>query len=136
MPLSNASKFKALLSSLKFSPNFFHVIENWDEVDLPESITASWQKILNTTPMTNQTVSQKKINQKVLTDNNYLILFLKTNLSMRGGAYFNVDTQRWGAYYWAGLIWGPTLITENMVLISNSVLSLKGKFIRISKINT
>ena len=36
---------------------------------------------------------------------------------IKGGAYFNVDTQRCGTYWRAVLIWGPALITGNTVII-------------------
>ena len=36
-----------------------------------------------------------------------------------GGTYFNVGTQKAGAYQRVVLIWGPTLIWGNTVYLSN-----------------
>ena len=38
---------------------------------------------------------------------------------MKGGVYFNMDTQKCGTYQRAVLIWGPALIRENTVSIFN-----------------
>ena len=44
-------------------------------------------------------------------------LFLERRRLSEGGAYFNVNTQRCGAYWRAVLVWGPALIRRNTLII-------------------